>query len=540
MPAAWVGAIGTGLFLLLSFVVVPSLRTHFYSDDLVLLVENQSLPLTQSFDQLHRPLRNIILKLAERQFGLDPLPYRLTVFIFYLLFLASLGWLLLRLEVRQPLAVISGVALVAFFPRNHSALFWFAASQDVMVALLLVLSCGLFLCYRESGANLAVLGSAVAFGLALGFKETAIMLPALVLVLELYRRRRPSRQRINSFWPPYLIFAGVLLAYVTYFLIDREGATPVEKSTGGYYHLGGPLVAAKAFSRLFANLLLPFAHSFSLHEMDGYKVTLCILVFFGVAITSYRTGCFRALAAGLVWILLAAAPVSVFAHAINADHYLLVPVIGAAIVIASIIQKGFSANSKFVAAILLVYSGLGAYQLILYRHDSSHAAEEFGNSVQSLLTAEPPINPTSEVYVVGLVHSSEYYPVANNGFRTGLLIHGFPRSASLAYNFADPSEAERALLASIAKCRVLSDTDTATNPERVLLVNADGTPALDRTGVCAMDLIRRDQGKRPEAWFFAKGRAVSKSFPRVRERTARELPGGTDTALCTIKSRLAS
>ncbi len=496
----WLAAVA--LAILLGFVLLPSLPTRFYSDDFSLLVESQPLPLAQAEDQLHRPLRNVTFKLAERALGLDhPLPYRIAVLAAYLLLLGTVGWLLGSIGVRQPWSVLLGVAFVAFYPRNHTALFWFAASQDVVVAWLAVLCCALFLLYRRRASPIAIAASALAYAIALGFKETAIVTPGLVLVADILATRPGiSELRTWKFWRPYAIFVLVAGAYAAYFLMDRGSAALAGQRTGGYYNPGGPLIISRAFLRMIVNILLPFAHGFSLRQMTAFRAALLLAIAAAVAWGAYRARLVRFPAAGLAWILIAAAPVSVFAHFFLADHYLLLPVIGAAVAIAGMSQPVFE-NRKWAALAVLVlfaYCGFGAWQLIRYRTESRQAAEYFSNSVQSLLAVQPPLLSGADVYVIGLMHDWESYPVANNGLLGGLESHGFSNASKLEYNFAEDVGDQRALQAAILACP--ADSGVASAHARVLLVNSNGAPAVDRTGPCALSLIQTDQSRRPLAW----------------------------------------
>lgn len=505
-PWFWLSA--AALIILLGFVLVPSVPTHFFSDDYTLLVESQSLPLTQADDQLHRPLRNIAFKLSEHALGLAPAPYRLAVLVTYLLFLAGTGWLLGCMHLREPWAVLVGVAFVAFFPRNHSSLFWFAASQDIVVACLAVFSCALFLRYRELGKLAMLVASALGYAIALGFKETAIVLPGLVFVLDcLTRRPKISELRAFGFWRPYLAFVTVAFAYTAYFLVDSGAQSLTGHKTQGYYNAGGPMVILRAFLRVITNILLPFAHSFSLRQVTALRAALLVAIVLAAGLGSYKAGLARFPAAGLSWMLIAGAPVAVFAHFTIADHYLMLPMVGAAIAIAGLAEAVCEKRPKWTApvvALLFIYCGFGAARLIEYRIEASQAAQFFDNCVRSVLTASPPVAPGSEIYVIGLMHHAKHYPVAANGFRGGLESSGFPIASKLLYNYDEDFDQERALRARLLACPVAD-----ASPDRVLLLNTDGTPAVDRTGPCAVNVLHADKTTRPDAWSTSPKEAVA-------------------------------
>src|SRR3989441_11967244 len=154
--------------VLVAVLLGPSLKLGFASDDFLHLGEDSTLPLTASSDQLLRPLRNVIFKITVCLFGLNPLPFHMAIVVFYALVAVLLFELIWELSRDLRVAGLT-TALVAAFPRNHQVAFWFAAFQDLVVAVAALLTFILFLRHRRSGSawylTLAVLLFVISLGL---------------------------------------------------------------------------------------------------------------------------------------------------------------------------------------------------------------------------------------------------------------------------------------------------------------------------------------------------------------------------------------
>ena len=111
------------LLVALLATFLPSLNIGFVSDDYEHLVEaTAKLPLTASFDEMHRPLRNIIFKLSYLAFGLNSAPYHLGLIFLHLAAVTALYYFTLQLTANRWAAILAA-ALYGFFPRNHQTVF---------------------------------------------------------------------------------------------------------------------------------------------------------------------------------------------------------------------------------------------------------------------------------------------------------------------------------------------------------------------------------------------------------------------------------
>ncbi|PYS14398.1 MAG: hypothetical protein DMG15_08240 [Acidobacteria bacterium] len=153
------------------------------SDDFVHLVGDRAGPWYYSSDSLYRPFRNGLFKMMAAFWGLQPQPYRIFALLAYLL----CGFLFYRLLLTLDLGAIPAICatFLAFFtPRNHALLFWFSAIQDVLYVICVLGMILSWIRFRRRKDSRALVISLVLYATALGFKETAVVSPVLVVLVD--------------------------------------------------------------------------------------------------------------------------------------------------------------------------------------------------------------------------------------------------------------------------------------------------------------------------------------------------------------------
>lgn len=222
---------------------LPSLSAYFVSDDFVLLSwthVHSASEVASFFDPntfwFYRPLVKVFYWVGQSLFGLRATPFHL----FSIALHGVNSYLLYRLVLRQvgatwPMAIASGLI---FLLNGHHAetVAWSAAMGDLIAAFCILMALLLFQRFRESGRFGYLAGSLAIFVVGLLARETAVILPLLLLLnvlilehpMEHLHKERPIHVRIWRAHPPRvlagLLAYGVVLA--AYFAVVTLGKAP--------------------------------------------------------------------------------------------------------------------------------------------------------------------------------------------------------------------------------------------------------------------------------------------------------------------------
>lgn len=432
-------------------------------DDLTHLVYDASLPFWKGSDSMFRPFRNILVRnVLMPVFGAAPQPYHALLLVLYYATVLSVWWM-----ARQFVGTLQALILTvvfALFPRNHALMFWIASCQDLIVIPLMIIAVVSWLRQRDLIAIVCYLA-------ALGFKETAITCPALFLLADMTLGRAPRLRR----YIPLAISTAVYGAYVVL-------GGPRDVTTGGIYGLTAMIGPPLAELRGVANLALPFHHAFGLRDLvtADWLVVATVLCAFAFLIAKCRR---RGLALfGLGWILIALAPTSVFARAINSDHYLMFPLVGAAILIGAVVEK----HETVAALAAIIFAIAGYIQLVEYRDvwraDSERVAA-FEREIRDKIHA-----PVQRITIVNLTHAG-----ISNAVGGAIVQAGIPASIPVRHNFASPDDKQESFMKVLSGCRATGSLD------RTFIY--DQGRFVDISGPCATGVVDTDIRARPYAWY---------------------------------------
>jgi len=191
------------LALILAFTLpisVRALRSFFTFDDLMNLHYYLQRPWQALlsnfavFTSFRRPLGSLLYLPLYALAGMDPRPYYLVGILLYSVNVALVFQLVRRLT-RSRVTTIVATALFALHPMIHNVLFNFGAVFELLCLMFLLISLLVYARWSESpdrgrGLYLVSLGCFVA---ALNAKETAVVLPAILLAYEgIYGRFRAA------------------------------------------------------------------------------------------------------------------------------------------------------------------------------------------------------------------------------------------------------------------------------------------------------------------------------------------------------------
>ena len=179
-------------------VMLPALNAYFTFDDLMNLdyyTERLWASVYSNlllFTSFRRPLGALFYLPSYHLFGMNPLPFYLTGVLLVSLNLALFYALTLRLT-RSLAMTVGATALVALHPNMHAVLFNFGSvyEQAAMTGILGGLHCYLRLVslpYRDGRRWRWYAGTLIFYWMALNAKETAVVLPAILLAYEVFYR----------------------------------------------------------------------------------------------------------------------------------------------------------------------------------------------------------------------------------------------------------------------------------------------------------------------------------------------------------------
>jgi len=365
------------LVALVAASVVPylnALPNEFVWDDLVLIVGNplvkswsavphlftSSLVVAEGAAPYYRPLQALTYALDYQVWGLTPAGFRATGILFH----AGVTLLLYRLGrdlLGSPRAALVAALLFAVHPIHTEAVTYVAGRSDPIGALCML---GALVCVVERRAP--AFGLAL-FGLALLARESSMILPLLVLLLELARRPTPSEApRLRGALvraAPYLV---VLVAYV---LVRR--AVVDDTSLARAYAVGVRMLTMPGvIARYLGLLAVPIglhmeraiAPAESLFDPAVGAGVLVVAALLGIAVVSWNAA--RPVAVGIVWFLIALLPVSglVPLPTFMAEHWLYVPSMGIFFAVGWAVDRAFEKRGAWVATLavgaVFVYAAL--------------------------------------------------------------------------------------------------------------------------------------------------------------------------------------
>lgn len=340
-----------------------------------------------------RPVRQWLLWSDYLVWGLDPLGYHLTNLLLHLLTSFAVALIAWRMSRQRWTAVLAGVVFAAA-PIHIAPVDSISSRGHVMAGLFLAAS--LFF-YLLPGRRATVI-SLFTFALGLGSKETAVILPALLLLYEavageLMRNWRRTVARQAPYW-------GVTAGYFLLRLVS------IGEVVGSPYPLGRSdweTLVAGYVQRAF----MPFVTS-----LDTTSILLGIAVYLFAGLM-YRSR--PAVRFGLLWVVVSLLPTLTFRPT---DRYFYTPSVGIALGLASVLSNPIPSLARWSRGVGAICAAavLAGYFLAappLFEEDlaGSNAVTQFQHAVQMLY---PEFPPDAHVIVAGLPGAAREGHMFNN------------------------------------------------------------------------------------------------------------------------------
>jgi Flp pilus assembly protein TadD len=304
--------------------------------------------------------------------------------------LVSLLVLALLTRFVAPIGALAGALLFAIHPVHVEAVANVVGQSELLATLSVLAACMLYLAGVDWGPAMRALRLAGLSGLylvGLGAKEIAVTLPALLVLLELYRPGEVStRARLRRAVPVVLSLGAVLAAYLVLrwsVLGTVTGEVPAPALRG----LSGPerLLTALSVWPEYLRLMV-FPVSLSADYAPGVlvisrSVTAGVLLGAGVlsawvvlAVALFRRA--PVVSLGLAWFAFTVLPVSnlvVPSGVLLAERTLYLPSAGAAMVAAALVAAAAgsrSARTRLLAGALTAVVGVGFFVRTVSRNPS--------------------------------------------------------------------------------------------------------------------------------------------------------------------------
>ena len=335
-----------GLALAAAFAVYGPQLNHplLKFDDSFLITRNaavQHLNLKTLFHvfttydpELYIPLTFLSYQVQVALFGMQPWAFHAVNLLLHMGSTVLVALLVLRLT-RRPAAAIVAALVFCLHPLQVEAVLWASARKDVLSTLLSLSTILLYLRYRDDESRRGLLiACAITFVLALLAKVHAVVVPALLLVIDGFEGRKPHRKSAEIIGG-FFALAGLFLLIAVLGKIRLLGETNF--GTDVLLLCKSALFYLQAFFWP-AHLSLLYSQStpVMLASLEFLVPVLFVLGLATVALLARRKH--PILALGVVWYLVALVP-SVASFAKNgflffaSDRYAYVAIIGVAIVV---------------------------------------------------------------------------------------------------------------------------------------------------------------------------------------------------------------
>jgi len=373
----WLGRQSIALLILLMAVAVVyanSLDNEFLFDDIETIVELHR-PGAGPFDQIkallvggsaYRPVRSASYAMDYAISGLDPWGYHLTNIALHGLS-AICVYLIARILFASPLAALLAALLFAVHPIQTESVTYLSGRRDVLSGLFVLAGFYTFLRYRQSDRLRDLVLTILLCPLAFFTKESGIILPLLCLGYDVVSRIRKSGpdgevSGIRAVWAAvsaavregrwFYLPAGALTGALAFYVLFLVRGTWQRDWHGGSLEMT-LLTMARVFLRYLALLLFPMTLNAD-YSYNAFPVTtswadptawLAVAIWGGLGVAWYRLLLRRPPAAfGGLWFLIALLPVSQIVphHDLMAEHFLYVPSVGVALLVAGLLEPVLS------------------------------------------------------------------------------------------------------------------------------------------------------------------------------------------------------
>lgn len=371
---------------LVFLVYAPALRGGFLFDDRHVVVENAFLreprtlgrfflhPLTSSgvAGDMYRPLTTATFMLNYAWGGLRPFGYHLVNVLLHLLN-GLLLWRLLR-PAFSPRVAAFGAALFLLHPVHSNAVAYITSRSTLLAAAGVLGALVAYRISRTTRCRRAVwrLLSLAAFAGAMLSKETGVVLPGLLVLLDLtvWRNGEAHPERRAATWRRWMPFLLLGAAYLLWRRWAIGAIGPTVAVRPGWFNLGASCQAVWRYVGLFVapdGLCLTRQVAVPT-RLDDWWANGAMLGYVGaIALTLWWRQRRPARACALGWFLIALFPSHPMGslHLTAADHHAYLPSVGlvlGATALLALLHRRWRLVAAWGAAGVIVLAGLATFQ----------------------------------------------------------------------------------------------------------------------------------------------------------------------------------
>jgi Tfp pilus assembly protein PilF len=231
-------------------------------------------------------------------------------------------FLLWQLSINRTAAILGGM-LFAFHPIHTEAVNYFTARSSVFYTLWSLLSLIFFIRFRRTGRLPALVGALASFAAALFTKETAIVVPLLLVVYDVYFRGVGLKE-LKRWIAPHLAFLSVSVAFllVRWVTMGAFGPKTITRDIWTVF-----LTFAMVFKETLQGHLFPI-HLSAFHPKDYVAsvadpgvVAACAVLVAVVALSVVLHRRAPLLSFGLLWLPVGLLPIAGLAFITEMDLY---------------------------------------------------------------------------------------------------------------------------------------------------------------------------------------------------------------------------
>ena len=346
------------VFLFACILYAPSLHNGFVWDDMNLIVDNQDIGaldgatvqrlFTSNYwaaelerSGLYRPLTALSFHIDHRLYGTHPAGFHLTNLLLNGAVCALVFLVLMQLFAHVPTALMASLVFAAI-PLHTENVAWIAGRTDLLAMLWMLASVAIYVHWRRRRSTAGLALALLCFAAALLAKETACILPPLVLLLEFGPVARLSRGRGSPASRVSATLAFFVVAAI-YFLVRQHVLGAAVSAFAPF--VSGPANTVALSLSIFAHyvykLIFPFvlnvesdvalpAHVWDLHALVG----LAMLAVGGLVVYRWRRRGEVIFAAAVLALGLAPVLNLIPVTQVSAERFLYFPSLGFALFVA--------------------------------------------------------------------------------------------------------------------------------------------------------------------------------------------------------------